>query len=212
MPARVVTFSVQIGTEGNAIARAVASQLGYAYLDREVVARAANVAGVSPETVVNAERWPSFLERMLESLGRASAISDSIPGSPVATPLVLSMTSGDYRTLIEQVVTELAARGDCVIVGHAGQAILREQSDVFKVLVHGSPDRRAERLAMDAKTSVEEAQELVKDTDSQRQEFFKHVYNVEWLDSSLYDLTINTDEVDVDAAVASVMTAMGSSE
>ena len=148
MAVSVVTFTVQTGSDGNEIARAVSVKLGYRYYDREVVSQAASLAGVSPETIASAERWPSFIERMLEHFARATALSDTaVPGSPVATPPVLTMTSADYRALIEQVVRELASRGDCVIVGHAAQIILREEPGVFKVLVHGSAEKRTARLA-----------------------------------------------------------------
>ncbi len=206
MTASVVTFSAQLGSDGEAIARAVADRLGYRYYDREIIDEAASLAGVSPEAVANAERWPGFLERMLETMGRATALSDAISGPP-AGPAILTLTSADYRGLIEQVVRELAKRGECVIVGHAGQAILKEQKHgVFMVLAHGSADIRAERVARAQSIPLKDALELVKDNDKQRIDFFKHVYDVDWLKSPLYDLTINTDDVDLEAAVSLTIT------
>ncbi|HLF72447.1 MAG TPA: cytidylate kinase-like family protein [Dehalococcoidia bacterium] len=211
MTASVITFTVQLGTGGPSIARAVADKLGYRFYDSEITSQAAALVGVSPDTMANAERRPSFIERMLERLALATVVSDGIvPGSASANPAALTMTSADYRQIIERVVTELATIGDCVIVGHAGQVILRKRkTGVLKVFVHGSQTRRAERLATAASISRNEAQSLIRESDNQRAAFFKDAYDIDWIDSNLYDLTLNTDDVEEDTAVQLVMTSAG---
>ena len=208
MAASVITFSVQMGSDGTAIARAVADKLGYRYYDQEITSQAAALVGVSPETMANAERRPSFIERMLERLALATVVSDGVVPAPASTnPAVYTMTSSDYRQIIERVVTELATRGDCVIVGHAGQAILKHEKIVLKVLVHGSQEQRAQRVSKETNIASAEALHLVKENDGQRAGFFKDAYNVDWLDSSLYDLTLNTDDVDPETAISLVLTS-----
>lgn len=68
METRVVTVSQQLGCHGVAVARGVAERLAFQYLDREVVERAASAAGVPPNCVSDAERSPSFLKRILDTL------------------------------------------------------------------------------------------------------------------------------------------------
>jgi cytidylate kinase len=208
MAARVLTFAVQLGSDGFAIAKAVADKLGYRYLDNEIVAEAAARAGVSPETVASAERWPTFIERMLERLAMTTAVSEGVVPTPPANPAAMMLTSADYRHLIEQVVHSLAQQGQCVIVGHAGQAILEQTPQVFKVFIHGSKERRAQRLAQEENIDVAQALAQIKASDRQRSEFFKHVYNIDWIDSSTYDMTINTDDVDHETAIALILTGV----
>jgi cytidylate kinase len=209
MTANVVTFAIQLGSGGFDIARDIADKLGYRYLDSEVIAQAAALAGVSPDTVAAAERWPTFVERMLERLALTTVVSEGVlPTPPTANPATMMLTSADYRQLVEQVVQSLAAEGQCVIIGHAGQAILRNRPQVFKVLVHGSKERRTERYAIEQGIGAKEAMNQIKDADRQRIEFFKHVYNIDWLASSSYDMTINTDDVDRETAVSLIMTGI----
>ena len=209
MAANVVTFAVQLGSGGFEIAQTIAEKLGYRYLDSEVIAQAAALAGVSPDTIAAAERWPTFVERMLERLALTTVVSEGVlPTPPTANPATMMLTSADYRQLVEQVVQSLAAEGHCVIVGHAGQAILRNKPHVFKVLVHGSKERRVARLAEEEGIDANEAMSRIKDSDRQRIDFFKHVYNIDWLDSSSYDMTINTDDVDSSTAVSLIMTGI----
>ncbi len=208
MAAKVVTFAVQLGSDGVAIAQAVADKLHYRYLDNEVVSQAASLAGVSPETVAAAERWPGFVERMLERLALSTVVAEGGLPTPPANPALMMMSSSDYRQLIEQVIRSLAQDGGCVIVGHAGQAILDQTPQVFKVLVHGSQKRRTERLMKDESIEEKVAMQRVKEWDRQRIDFFKHVYNLDWLGSETYDMTINTDDVDHDTAISLIMTGV----
>ena len=61
MPASVISFSVETGSGGFAIARRVSDRLGFRYYDWEITSEAAARAGVSPNEVIAAERVPSFL-------------------------------------------------------------------------------------------------------------------------------------------------------
>ena len=211
MPVKVVTFSVQQGSNGHRIAQLVGQRLGFTYYDNEIVSEAASIAGVSLETVAAAERWPTFIERMLERLAMTTVVSEGVmPAPPSTSPSTMMMTSADYRAIIEQVITNLAERGGCVIVGHAGQAVLKNTPSVFKVLVSGSVEKRTKQAMEDQNIGEKEAHVFVKNSDKQRLDFFKHIYSIDWLDSSHYDITLNTDDINVDTAVSMVMTGIES--
>jgi cytidylate kinase len=213
MPASVVSLSVQTGSGGFAVARRVADRLGFRYYDWEITSEAAARAGVSPNEVIAAERVPSFLERMMHRLGAVSTVSlESSPGfsepSPATWSTALqSLTSDDYRQFIERVVIELAERGEAVIVGHAGQALLRGKPGVLRVLVHASPEIRTKRLAAEQSIDIERAAALVKQSDKDRRELLKRAYHIDWLDAGAYDLAFNTDCVSLDVATETIVAA-----
>jgi cytidylate kinase len=199
MTAGVVTFSNQIGVNGGAIARAVAEKLRYRYYDWEVISQAAAEAGVSPEVVAiaSAERSPTFIERMLSRLA-GTPDEDEAPVAPGQRQSL--MGSDDFRQFIEHVIRELARRGEAVIVGHAGQAVVRGQPGVLKVLLTGSTDRRVRRVMENQGVGEEMARATIKQSDRQRIEFFKRAYHMDWLDASAYDVALNTDRLSVELA------------
>ena len=211
MAASVVAFSVQIGSEGFTLARRVAEQLGYRYYDWEITSEAAARAGVSPTEVIAAERVPSFLERIMQRLGQVSAVSiEGSPGLIEPSPAVMStalqaFTSEDYRQFIEKVVLELAERGDAVIVGHAAQYTLAGKGGALRVLVHGSPEQRAQRLAGEQQIDPEAALLAIRQSDKDRGELLKRVYHFNWLDAAMYDLTLNKDHLSLEAATDLVL-------
>jgi len=112
MPAKVITVTVQLGSGGFAVARSVADKLGFRYYDWEITSEAAARAGVSPQTVLDAERVPGFIERMLRSLGTASAVTGGEipfigPTPATMTSAVQTFNSQYYREFITLVIKEL---------------------------------------------------------------------------------------------------------
>jgi cytidylate kinase len=212
MTASTITFAVQLGSDGFAIARAVAERLNYHYLDWEVTSRAAAEAGVSPETIAAAEQNRSTLQSIVQSLlASSSLVSEevSLYSGPSATDMstaIGALNTGGYRNFVESVVRQLADAGEAVIVGHAGQVILRDEQHVLKVLVCGSQRRRAERLAAETSTSVESALSTVLSSDKERRAFFKKAYGVELLFPQHYDISVNTDRLSFDQVVDNIVT------
>jgi CMP/dCMP kinase len=213
MAATVVALSVQTGSGGFALAHRLADQLGFRYYDWEITSEAAARAGVTPTDVIAAERVPGFIERVMRRLGAASAVSmdgTSVfadPSPAVWTNAIASLDSDSYRPVVERVVLELAEQGDAVIVGHASQYTLRGHAGVLRVLIHGSSEARAERLAEEQSSDVKRAAELIKQSDKDRAELLKRVYHFNWLDANMYDLTINTDHLTVDYATDVIIQA-----
>lgn len=68
----VITLSRQLGSRGSYIATAVAKKLGLRYIDREILNRAAEMAGYPDEAMVaqleRREKVPNALERIISAL------------------------------------------------------------------------------------------------------------------------------------------------
>ncbi len=213
MPANVITLSVLNGSGGYSIAHQVAERMGLRYYDWEITSEAANRAGVTPSDVIAAERAPGFFERMMGRLGAVSAIT--VEGgagfadpSPAVWDIALqSLNSDAYRQVIEQVVEELGNQGNAVIVGHASQHILRDRSDVLRVFVTGSLGSRSQRLALEQSIDFVKAEALVKQSDKDRRDLLKRLYAFDWLDSTQYDLTINTDRLATEFTADTIVAA-----
>jgi cytidylate kinase len=215
MTAKTVTFSIEVGSGGFEIARAVAEQLKYRYYDWEIVNEIASKVGAAPDQVAAAaERLPSLAERIMQQLAFVSYASpESSLGDPSPDTLrsALQTQSDDhYRKLIEVLVRDLGARGEAVIVGHASQLTLAKTPGVLKVLIHGSFEHRTERLAAERSISTAEAESVLKQLDKQRATFFKKVHNADWLEATHYDLSIGTDQLSLSDAEAWVLAAADS--
>ncbi len=213
MAAKVIALSVQNGSGGYTIARRVAEELSFRYYDWEITSEAARLAGVPPTDVVAAERVPSFFERTMRRLGAISTMTmEGSPGFAEPSPALWStalesLTSDDYRQFIEEVVKQLGSTGDAVIVGHAGQHLLRDQPGVLKGFIHGSLPVRAVRHAIEQGISRDEAMKLLTQSDKDRRTLLRAVYHFDWADASAYDLTLNTDSFSEEWAIDAIVSA-----
>lgn len=206
MNTRNVAIARQVGASGEEVARAVADRLHLRYIDYQIIQDAAQEAGVSTDTVSEAEHTPSLMTRILESLAK----SPSLPMAGWADPVPLSasplFTSTDYRKFVEEVVGDLAAQGGCVIIGHAAQVILRSRLDTVRVLVTGSREFRARRIMAGMGVDEKAALRTVERTDSERLDYYQRFYDTGWLTPCTYDLCVNTDHLNPEQA-AELITA-----
>ena len=200
MNTRVISISRQVGTAGEEVAQALANRLGLRFIDYQVIQDAAREAGVSPETVSESEHTPSLMTRLLEALAR----NPSMPVAAWADPVPLSASplyiSNDYRKFVEDVIRQTADQGNCVIVGHAAQVILRDRLDTVRVLVTGSNGFRARRIKAGMGVDEKDALKIIEKTDHERLDYFRRFYETGWLTPCSYDLCISTDHLNPDQA------------
>ncbi len=181
-----ITISRQMGSLGRRVGQAVADQLEYRIVWREVINQAAMRCG-SPEVALAA----------IDELGLFG-----FNPPPRACHA--------YGQAVRQVIEELAAEGGVVIVGRAGQAILADRSNVLHVRVVAPLQVRASRVAAQQKISLECALAQVQASDRFRRNYIKRCYHVNWEDPGLYDLVINTGRTSIEAAARLVCQALTS--
>jgi cytidylate kinase len=205
---RIITVARQVGTLGEEVARLVAEESGFRLLDYRVVQAAAEEAGVSTETIAEAEHKPSFFTRILEALARNPS---GAGGGQWVEPLDMSgtalLTSSDYRDLVRQVVEDYASQGSVVFLGHGAQFMLAGRPDVLRVLITGTKEARVRRVMSGMACSEEQAAEVVNRTDRERTSYFKEYFGSDWLSPTVYDLTINTDHLNPSQAAGLVRAA-----
>lgn len=203
----IVAISRQMGAGAHHVAEAVARELGLPLLDQEIINRAAAAAGVDPGAIAPAERVPSLITRIVEQLGRYPLAMEPEGLATTVLPPNLMLTSSDYRNLIDSVVQQIANQQSAVIFGHGAAQTLADRSGVLRVFVVAPFERRVERHAREEGLSLEKSRQQVRENDRARAEFFRHYYNIDWLDSRRYDLTVNTARLTDVVAAGLIVTA-----
>jgi cytidylate kinase len=213
MKPRVICVSRSLAAGGEDIARAVSQELGFRYVDEEIIDRAAEKEHVDVSVIENAEQRQSFLDRLLESFAVAPApevmaFASGFPTAPIAIETAGTVrTTEHYRQLIRDVVRETAQRGDVVIFAHAAAMALGARDDVLRVLVTASPKTRARRLSAAHGMSQQEAEKTIRESDKSRRDYLKSFYDVGEELPTYYDLVINTDILSPQRAVELILVA-----
>jgi cytidylate kinase len=179
----VMTISRELGSEGVTIARKVAQELGYHFVDKDVI------------------------ERVLDQYGfvRFQKEYESGPGFWARFDgLRTRMVEFSYR-----VIQSLARHGNAVIVGRGSFAVLRDFADVLNVRIQAPlPIRVSRVMAQQAIAEEDKARSLVEESDKLRAAFVASWYGVELDKARPFDLVIDTGKVSPDRAAAWLVEAL----
>lgn len=130
MKNRIITISREFGSGGRTIGKRVAQELGIPCYDSELLQKIAEENGFHENYIKEAGEYApgGFL---------ASAFSHH-PSGP---------NNADYLWKIQfRIITELAEKGPCVIVGRCADYVLRGKADCLRVFIHADMEFRANRI------------------------------------------------------------------
>jgi cytidylate kinase len=164
----VVTISRQMGSLGCEVAHRAGQLLGYKIVWRELINQAAIRAG-APEVALAA----------IDELGLLGI-----------TPSKNAIQA--YLNAINEVMQELVYEGNVIIVGRAGQIILKDVQPALHVRIVAPISLRVARIASAHRVSEDAARAQMTASDRYRRSYLKRFYHVEWDSPELYDLVINT--------------------
>jgi cytidylate kinase len=95
-----------------------------------------------------------------------------------------------------------------VIVGRGGQAVLRNDPGVLHVRIEAPLETRIHRVQLREGLTFELAREVVAERDRAAADYLKRFYNVDWSDSLLYHLIINTGRWGIESASRLIVNAV----
>jgi hypothetical protein len=202
MAARVVCISRTHAALGEEIGDLVAAQLGFGYVDEQVIERAARLAQVDPKVVAAVEQRRPLLQGLMAKLAAAR----DLVGPAALTPVIPKFggvpahgghraNADDLRVLIQAAIHEIAADGGAVIVAHAASMTLATRHDVVRVLVTASAETRARRLVAAQGIALEAAMAVVASSDRNRRDYFRRFHDIPHELPTHYDLVVNTDVI-----------------
>ena len=185
MKNRIITISREFGSGGRTIGRKVAEKLGIPCYDAELIHKIAQESGFAESYIKDAGEYaPSgFL---------SSAFANRAFGP----------TNEDYLWNIQQrIITELAEKGPCVIVGRCADYILQDKADCLKVFIHADMKYRAERIVKEYGEREESPEQRLKDKDKRRAAYHRFYTNMKWGHAQNYHLCLDSGELGVEKCV-----------
>ena len=182
MKNRVITISREFGSGGRTIGKKVAEELGIPCYDSELLQKIAEESGFNEEYIKDTgEQAPGgFI---------ASAFSHRASGH----------NNADYLWTIQfKIITELAEKGPCVIVGRCADYILRDTADCLRVFIHADLKFRAERIVKVYGEREESPEQRLKDKDRRRAAYHRFYTDMKWGHAQNYDITLNSGTLGID--------------
>ena len=187
MRVRTITVEREYGSGGALIARRLAEHLGWKLWDEELTAEIARIAKVDHKAArLCDERMDPLIYRLFRVFARGS-YERALPVEGVSS----RFDADQMVAMLQEVIEDVASRGNCVIVGRGAPYILRNHSDAFHVFIYAPRDEKIRRIKTLGKTEKEAAQ-LVAEVDAERASFIRHYFGAEWPCRALYNAMINS--------------------
>jgi cytidylate kinase len=190
----VVTISRTYGSGGRGVGGKLAEELGFDFYDKQLVALVAEQSGLSLEFI---EETGEFKTVVPEFLGEGTNVFSGRP-----------TISDELVKFQNDVITDVADKGSCVIVGRSADYVLRGRKNVLNVFIHADSASATKRVIEEYGVAREQAQREIAKIDKARANHYEHYTLQKWGDCRNYDLSINTGVVGIDGAKDLIVLAL----
>lgn len=203
LPRAAITVARQMGSGGSHIGRLLAERLGYTYVDREILSRAAQALGAAETEISNRE------ERLQSTWGKAlEAMAIGSPEGPYASLVHRPIADADLFATQAEIIRAFSALEDCVIIGRGGVHVLRDHPRAIHLFMHAPIHFRIHRiLELDPALDEEGARRLIEASDREREAFFRRISGRDWLLATQYHLCVDTSLIPLEDAAEAILRA-----
>ena len=182
MPERIITISREFGSGGRTIGKLAAEKLGIPCYDKELIEKIAEQSGYTAD----------YVKEETESLNGGLC-------STLFADRSMGMTNQDkIWTLQCRIITELAEKGSCILIGRCADYILEERENCLNMFIHASMEKRMERIVQQYGERDETPEHRVKEKDKQRMEYYKYYTGRKWGDVNNYQICLDSGELGIE--------------
>jgi cytidylate kinase len=167
---RVLTLSRELGAGERSFAPPLAERLGLRVYDREFLEQEATRLGVTEEEMEKVDEHPAGIFQRYR------------PGSLYHR----------YFEALGQLMNELAAQGNVLLVGRAGNRFLNDHTSAFHVRIVAPMETRVRRVMQHRWLREKQSRQLIAQSDSERRSFYENYFGTDWASPLEYQVTVNT--------------------
>ena len=192
----ILTISREFGSGGHSIGQLVAQKLGYHFYDRELVEKVSAASGFSPDFIEESGEYASARNSLLFSLATAGQYESG------------GMSMHDKLYLIQtKVIEEIAAEGNCVLVGRCADYILRDYKDCLHVFIYADMEHRAKRIVERYGETDKSPKKRLEDKDQKRKVYYKNYTGRNWGEPHNYNLCLDSGALGLEACADLIVAA-----
>ncbi|MGN0564808.1 MAG: AAA family ATPase [Candidatus Heritagella sp.] len=187
MSNRIITISRQFGSGGRTIGKQLSAKLGIPCYDSQLLEKIADQSGFAKEYI--AERG--------EYAAGGTWFSQAFSGRDYQG----HSYQDDLWVLQQKIITELAEKEPCVIVGRCADYILRGKADCLRVFIYSDMESRARRIVEQYGERSDSPEKRLRDKDKRRAAYYQFYTDGKWGDMQNYDLALNSGALGIESCV-----------
>ncbi len=182
----IINVGRQFGSGGKEVAIGLGKKLGIPVYDNELISKAAQDSGFSPE-----------LFRKSDEKRRPFSISSMFTGTFEPSAESYVSDKGLFQ-LQSEAIRHIAELGSAIIVGRCSDYILRDMGCTLDVFLTAPEQVRIGRIVERTGLSDEKAGALITSMDRNRSEYYNYYTFGNWGVASNYDLCLDTSILGID--------------
>lgn len=192
----VIVIGRQYGCGGHDLGKALAEKLGYEFYDNEIIKMIAGTTGMTSDFIRQREEsmTNSFLYDFVNQMYLYGNRDEEAPKDKIF--------EAESDT-----IKQLAAKGNCVIIGRCSDYVLRDNKNVLKVFFAAPLEQRIKRVMERLNLSEKDAEQAIRKEDKRRADNYHYYTNRMWGAAGNFDITLNT-ELGTDYIVKCIEDAM----
>lgn len=180
-PHYVITIAREYGSGGREIGREIAHRLGIAFYDKELITLAAAESNLKADFVEQTEQTTP-----------SNKIGELFK-EDFTTPIKRGATASETLFAVQsKLISELAAKQSCVIVGRCANFVLRDHPRRLSVFIHASYNSKLYRLTHVYGEAPAVAADKLEWTDLARARHCKTFTGSTWNDARNYHLSLDS--------------------
>ena len=186
-----INIGRQLGSGGREIGEKLASRLGIAFYDKEIITLAAKQSGLCSE----------FFERADER-AHLSAMRGILHYRFPFTQYGDNCLSNETLFQIQSdVIRELVDDHNCLFVGRCADYILRNHPFCVNIFISANREDRVKRIAEKMNVNPANAADIIERADKKRAEYYNYYTNKTWGTAASYHLCVNSSVLGIERSV-----------
>lgn len=177
----IISISREYGSEGHAIAKQIAKDLGLPFYDRNMLDEIAKEKGFDPAVFAGVDEKP-----------RNKLLSRRVKGYSNATEDNLAQMQFEFLR------KKAASSESFVVLGRCSETILKEYDSLVSIFVTGNKDCKLKHVMEKFSLSETAAAAKITKHDAYRRRYHNHYSDFKWGDSRNYDVCINSSRIGVE--------------
>lgn len=194
---KIITISREFGSGGRELGKRLADVLGFSYYDKEIISAIAKESNFD-EQYVEETLLRGLTPNYTLTFGHTFAFG----------PDPIMQNELKILNLQQEIIKELAKKGDCVMVGRTSGSILEEDYDPLKIFVYADLasklDRCRSRADAGEHLTDRELEKKIRQIDEGRARHQRLFTDKKWGARENYHLCINTTGLEIKSIVPAV--------
>ncbi|MBO5592957.1 MAG: cytidylate kinase-like family protein [Prevotella sp.] len=206
----VISINRELGSGGRTVGEKLAQKLGVSFYDKALIKALEEKYNLTAEEIEalkgRSHSWWADFKRVI-GLGYSVSNNPDYKPSLINEPDLLT-TDEMYRAECE-ILNGMAADESCIIAGRSGFYIFRNHPNHLSILIQASMEQRVQRLVRKRDITPEQAETIIKEVDSMRDNYITKYTGTNRYDARYYDLVINMDGKTEDQVVDLILQYIG---